>query len=120
VHHMTRVTVLGVGLGPVSKAEVVFVVYLVSEAHHPDVFCGFFLMAEVEPRVPCVCILGLVFILVGDEFNCGAFFDVVVFDPISGAFAMPLGGSFNVVGEVVFWMTLNNGIDFSRVSEYDG
>jgi len=56
---------------------------------------------EVEPRVPCVCILGLVLILIGEEFNGGAFADFGVFDPIAWAFAMPLGGSFNVGGEVV-------------------
>ena len=48
-----------------------------------------------------MCILGLVFVLVGDEFDCGTFFNVVVSDPISGAFAMPLGGSFNMGWEVV-------------------
>jgi len=102
VHHVTRVTVLGVSLGPVSEAKVIVVIYLVGEARHPNVFCGFFLAAEVEPGVPCVCILGLVFILVGDEFDCSMFFNVVISDPISGAFAMPLGGSFNVGREVVF------------------
>ena len=56
---------------------------------------------EVEPRVPCVCILGLVFILIGEEFDSGAFANFGVFDPIPGAFAMPLGRSFNVGWEVV-------------------
>jgi len=60
-----------------------------------------FCSVEVEPRVPCVCVLGLVFILVGEEFDGGAFADFGVFDPITGAFAMPLGGSFNVGWEVV-------------------
>jgi len=90
-----------VTLGPVSKAEVVVVVNLVREARHPSVFCEFFLSVKMEPRVPCVCVLGLVLILVGEEFNCGAFFNIVVFDPIARAFAMPLGRSFNVGGEVV-------------------
>ena len=67
-----------------------------------------------------MCILGLVFILVGDEFDCGTFFNVVVSDPISGVFTMPLGRSFNVVGKVVFWATLDDGIDFTRVFKYDG
>jgi len=58
-------------------------------------------VVEVEPRVPCVCILGLVLILVGEEFNGGAFFNNVVLDPVTGVFAMPLGGSFNVGREVV-------------------
>jgi len=48
-----------------------------------------------------VCVLGLVFILVGKEFDGGTFADFRVFDPISGAFAMPLGRSFNVEREVV-------------------
>ena len=101
MHHVTRVTVLGVGFGPVSKTEIVLVVNLVGEAHHPSVLCEFFLMVEVELRVPCVCILGLVLILIGEEFDGGTFADFGVFDPISGAFAMPLGGSFNVGREVV-------------------
>jgi len=58
-------------------------------------------MVEVEPRVPCVCVLGLVLILVGEEFNRSLFLNEVVSDPVAGAFAMPLGGSFNVDGEVV-------------------
>jgi len=58
-------------------------------------------MVEVEPRVPCVCVLGLVLILVGEEFNSGLFLNEVVSDPIAGVFAMPLGGSFNVGREVV-------------------
>jgi len=49
-----------------------------------------------------VHVLGLVLILVGEEFNCGAFFNEVVSDPIAGAFAMPLGGSFNVSGKVIY------------------
>jgi len=48
-----------------------------------------------------VCILGLVLILIGEEFDGGAFADFGVFDPVTGAFAMPLGGSFNVRREVV-------------------
>src|SRR5712672_1791991 len=100
-HHVTCVTVLGVGFRPMSKAEVIIVVDLVRKARHPSVFRKLFLAVEVEPRVPCVRVLGLVLILVGEEFNSGAFFNEVVFDPISGAFAMPLGGSFNVGGEVV-------------------
>jgi len=48
-----------------------------------------------------VSVLGLVLILVGEEFDGSAFADFGVFDPVSGAFAMPLGGSFNVGGEVV-------------------
>ena len=101
MHHVTRVTVLGVGLGPVPEAEIVLVVDLVGKARHVSVFREFFLTVEVEPRVPCVCVLGLVFILVGEKFDCGTFFDVVVSDPIAGAFAMPLGGSFNVGWKVV-------------------
>ena len=101
MHHVTRVTVLGIGLRPVSEAEVVVVIYLVREARHPNVFFGFFRAAEVEPGVPCVCILGLVSILVGKEFDCGTLFNVVISDPISRVFAMPLGGSFNVGREVV-------------------
>jgi len=96
-----RITVLGVGLRPMSKAEVVVVVDLVGKARHPSVFHEFFLAVEVEPRVPCVCVLGLVLILVGEEFDSSAFFNEVVSDPISGVFAVPLGGSFNVGGEVV-------------------
>ena len=65
-------------------------------------------------------VLGLVLILVGEEFNGGTFADFGVFDPITGAFAMPLGGSFNVVGKVIFCATLDDGVDFSRVSEYEG
>jgi len=101
MHHVTHVTVLGVGLGPVSKAELVVVVDLVRETRHPSIFCEFFLTVEVEPRVPCVCVLGLVLILVGKEFDGGAFLNEVISNPISGAFAMPLGGSFNVGREVV-------------------
>jgi len=48
-----------------------------------------------------VRVLGLVLILVGEEFNGGTFADYGVFDPISGVFAMPLGRSFNVGGEVI-------------------
>ena len=59
------------------------------------------LAVEVEPRVPCMRVLGLVLILVGEEFDGGTFADFGVFDPIAGAFAMPLGGSFNVGREVV-------------------
>jgi len=98
---VTRVTVLGVGLGPVSKAEIVLVVDLVGEARHVSVLRKFFLTVEVEPRVPCVCILGLVLILVGEEFDGGTFADFGVLDPITGAFAVPLGGSFYVGREVV-------------------
>jgi len=74
---------------------------LVGEAHHPSVLCEFFLTVEVEPRVPCVRVLGLVLILVGEEFDSSAFLNEVVSDPIAGAFAMPLSGSFNVGGEVI-------------------
>jgi len=98
---VTRVTVLGVGLGPVPEAEIVLVVDLVGKARHISVFRKLFLTVEVEPRVPCVCVLGLVLILVGEEFDGGTFADFGVFDPITGAFAMPLGGSFNVGREVV-------------------
>jgi len=56
----------------------------------------------VEPRVPCVRVLGLVLIFVGKEFNGGSFLNKVISDPIAGAFAMPLGGSFNVGGEVIY------------------
>jgi len=101
VHHVTCVTVLGVGLGPVSEAEIVLVVDLVGKACHVGVFRKFFLAVEMEPRVPCVHVLGLVLILVGEEFDGGTFADFGVSDPISGAFAMPLGGSFNVGWEVV-------------------
>jgi len=101
VHHVTRVTVLGVSLGPMSKAEIIVVVNLVGEACHPSVLSRFFLSVEVEPRVPRVCVLGLVLILVGEEFNGGLFFNEVISDPISGAFTMPLSGSFNVGGEVI-------------------
>jgi len=102
VHHVTRVTILGVSLRPMSEAKVIVVVDLVGEAHHPGILSKFFLMVEVEPRVPCVRVLGLVLILVGEEFNGSAFFNEVVFDPISRAFVMPLCGSFDVGGEVVY------------------
>jgi len=59
------------------------------------------LAVEVEPRVPCVRVLGLILILVGEEFDGGTFADFGVFDPITGAFAVPLGGSFDVGWEVV-------------------
>ena len=101
MHHVTRVTVLGVGLGPVSKTEIVVIINLVGKARHIGVFRKFLLTVEVEPRIPCVCVLGLVLILVGEEFDGGTFADFGVFDPITGAFAMPLGGSFNVGREVV-------------------
>ena len=101
MHHVTRVTVLGVSFGPVSEAEIVLVVDLIGEARHVGVFRKFFLTVEVEPRVPCMRVLGLVLILIGEEFDGGAFADFGVFDPISGAFAMPLSGSFNVGWEVV-------------------
>jgi len=58
-----------------SKAKLVVVIDLVRKACHPGVFRKFFLAVEVEPRVPCVCILGLVLILVGKEFNGSAFFN---------------------------------------------
>jgi len=80
---------------------IVVVVDLVGEARHIGVFRKLFLAVEVEPRVPCVRVLGLVLILVGEEFDGGTFADFGVFDPVSGAFAMPLGGSFNVGWEVV-------------------
>ena len=82
-------------------AEVVVIVDLVGEARHPSVLSEFFLTVKVEPRVPCVRVLGLVLILVGEEFDGGAFADFGVLDPITGAFTMPLGGSFNVGGEVI-------------------
>ena len=47
-------------------------------------------------------VLGLVLILVGKEFDGGTFADFGVFDPIARAFAMPLSGSFNVGGEVIY------------------
>jgi len=65
----------------VSKAEIVVIIDLVGEARHPSVLCEFFLTVEVEPRVPCVCVLGLVLVLVGEEFDCGAFFNKMVSDP---------------------------------------
>jgi len=101
VHHVTCVTVLGVGLGPMSKAEVVVVVNLVRWVRHVGVFRKLFLSVEMEPRVPCVCVLGLVLILIGEEFDGGTFADFRVFDPIAGAFAVPLSGSFNVGWKVV-------------------
>jgi len=119
VHHVTHVTVLGVGLGPMAKTEIVVVVDLVGETRHIGIFCKFFLAVEVEPRVPCVRVLGLVLILVGEEFDGGTFADFGVFDPISGAFAMPLGGSFNVGWKVVCCTTFDDGVDFSGVSEDD-
>jgi len=101
VHHVTHITILGVSLGPVSEAKLVVIVDLVRKAHHPSIFRKLFLVVEVEPRVPCVRVLGLVLILVGEEFNGGTFANYGVFDPVPGVFAMPLGGSFNVGGEVV-------------------
>ena len=101
MHHMTRVAVLGVGLGPMAQAEIVLVIDLVGKARHVSVFRKFFCSVEVEPRVPCVRVLGLVLILIGEEFDGGTFADFGVFDPITGAFAVPLGGSFNVGREVV-------------------
>jgi len=101
VHHVTRVTILGVRFGPMAKAKLVVVVDLVGEARHIGVFREFFLTVEVEPRVPCVRVLGLVLILVGEEFDGGTFADFGVFDPVTGVFTMPLGGSFNVGREVV-------------------
>src|SRR5712671_7681556 len=114
---MTRVAVLGGGLGPMAKAEIVLVVDLIGEARHIGVFRKFFLTVEVEPRVPCVSILGLILILVGEEFDGGTFADFGVFDPITGAFAMPLGGSFDVGWEVVCRTTFDGGVDFSGVSK---
>src|SRR5712672_2292301 len=38
VHHVTRVTILGVSLGPVSKTEIVLVVDLIGKARHVGVF----------------------------------------------------------------------------------
>jgi len=78
------------------------------------------LPVKVEPRVPCVCVLGLVSILIGEEFDDGTFANFGVFDPITGACIVPLGRSCNVGGEVVRLTTLNNCVDFSGVSEYDG
>ena len=85
---MKAVTVLGVSLGPMAKTEIVVVVNLVGKAHHVGVFRKLFLAVEVEPRVPCVRVLGLVLILVGEEFDGGTFADFGVLDPITGAFAM--------------------------------
>jgi len=67
-----------------------------------------------------VCVLGLVFILVGEEFDSGTFADFGVFDPITGVCIVPLGGSCNMGGEVVRLTTLDDGVDFSGVSKYDG
>ena len=66
-----------------------------------------------------MCILGLVLILVGEEFDGGMFADFRVFDPIAWAFTMPLGGSFNVGWKVVCCTTFDDGVDFSGVSEDD-
>src|SRR5712672_1386271 len=101
MHHVTCVTVLGVGLGPMAEAKIVLVVDLIGEARHISVFRKLFLAVEVEPRVPCVRVLGLVPILVGEEFDGGTFADFGVFDPVAGAFTVPLGRSFNVGGEVI-------------------
>jgi len=120
VDHVSRVAVLGVHLGPMSEAELVVVIDLVVETRHPSIFGKLFLLMEVEPRVPCVCMLGLVPILVGEEFDGSAFTDCGVFDPIAWACIVPLGGSFNVGGEVICRATLNNCVDFSGVSEYNG
>src|SRR5712671_3083918 len=87
------------------------------KAHHVSVFRELVLTVEVEPRVPCVCVLGLVLILVGKEFDSSTFADFGVFDPVSGAFAMPLGGSFNVGWKVVCCTTFDDGVDFSGVSK---
>jgi len=84
-----------------AKAKLVVVFDLVGEARHVGVFREFFLTVEVESRVPCVRVLGLVLVLVGEEFDSGTFADFGVFDPIAWVFAMPLGGSFNVGQEVV-------------------
>ena len=43
------------------------------DRNNPGVFQKLFLAVEVEPRVPCVCVLGLVLILVGKEFDGSAF-----------------------------------------------
>ena len=118
MHHVTRVTVLGVGLGPMAESEIVVVVDLVGKTRHVGVFRELFCSVEMEPRVPCVCVLGLVLVLVGEEFDGSTFADFWVFDPIAWVFAMPLGGSFNMGGEVVCCMTFDGGVDFSRVSEY--
>jgi len=120
VHHVAHVTVLGVHFGPMAKAKFVVVFDLIRKARHIGVFHKLFLAMKVEPRVSCVCVLGLVLILIGKEFDGGAFADFGVFDPISGAFAMPLGRSFNVGWEVVCCTTFNDGVDFLRVSKYNG
>ena len=119
MHYVTRVTVLCVRFGPMAKAKFVVVFDLVGKARHIGVFRKFFLTVEVEPRVPCMRVLGLVLILVGEELDGGMFADFGVFDPISGAFAMPLSGSFNVGWEVVCWTTFDDSVDFSGVSEDD-
>jgi len=67
----------------------------------------------MEPRVPRVCVLGLVLILVGEEFDGSSFADCWVFDPITRACIVPLGGSCYVGGEVVLLTTLDCGVDFS-------
>jgi len=100
-----------------AEAEIVLVIDLVGKARHVGVFRKLFLTMEVEPRVPCVCVLGLVLILVGEELDGGSFADFGVLDPITGAFAVPLGGSFNVGWEVVCCTTLDGGVDFSGVSK---
>jgi len=73
VHHVTRVTVLGVGLGPMAKAEIVLVVDLIGEACHIGVFRKFSWRWRWNQEFPCVCVLGLIFILVGEEFDGGTF-----------------------------------------------
>jgi len=69
VHHVTHVTVLGVRFRPMAKAKLVVVFDLVGKVCHPGVFRKLFLVVEVEPRVPCVHVLGLILILVGEEFD---------------------------------------------------
>ena len=91
-HCVSCVLVLGVGLGPMAKSVLVLIVDLIWPACHPvvGVVCG---LVEVEPAVPCVCVLGLILILIGEEFDCKSFAGSGVLNPISGAAGVPLGGS---------------------------
>ena len=73
MHYVVHIAILGVRLGPMPEAELVVIVDLVIETRHPSVFGELFLSMEVEPRVPCMCMLGLVLILVGEEFDGGTF-----------------------------------------------
>ena len=64
--------------------------------------------------------MGLVQILVREELYCEMFVCFGVLDPITGLLVVPLGGTFNVGGEVVCRTTGDCGVDSSRVFEYDG